>query len=222
MNEIVVVALKRPYTFVVLAIAILLYGIMSIFKSPTDVFPNIRIPVVAVVWSYAGLLPEDVSGRITFYFERQLTSTVEGIEHIESQSLQGIGVIKIYFQPGADIRTATAQVTSISQTVLRQMPPISIPAHTVWRSKGSKRIWVTRVGPRLTSENPLTPGVSHACQVAPESADRNKPPGRVPAIITCGASGSCEIDQMSPMGEGINCQACVDSFQRKSPMSDPA
>ena len=86
MNAIVVVALKRPYTFVVLAIAILLYGIMSILKSPTDVFPNIRIPVVAVVWSYAGLLPEDVSGRITFYYERQLTSTVEGLDQPDAPS----------------------------------------------------------------------------------------------------------------------------------------
>lgn len=123
MNEIVVVALKRPYTFVVLAIAILLYGIMSIFKSPTDVFPNIRIPVVAVVWSYAGLLPEDVSGRITFYFERQLTSTVEGIEHIESHSYYGISVVKIFLQPDAPLGAAESEIVAISQTVIKALPP---------------------------------------------------------------------------------------------------
>ena len=123
MNEIVVVALKRPYTFVVLAIAILLYGVMTIFKSPTDVFPNIRIPVVAVVWSYAGLLPEDVSGRITFYFERQLTSTVEGIEHIESHSYYGISVVKIFLQPDAPLGAAESEIVAISQTVIKALPP---------------------------------------------------------------------------------------------------
>jgi multidrug efflux pump subunit AcrB len=123
MNAIVVVALKRPYTFVVLAIAILLYGIMSIVKSPTDVFPNIRIPVVAVVWSYAGLLPEDVSGRITFYYERQLTSTVEGLDHIESDSYYGVSVIKVYLQPDGDVAAAEAEIVAISQTVIKALPP---------------------------------------------------------------------------------------------------
>jgi len=123
MNAIVVVALKRPYTFVVLAIAILLYGIMSILKSPTDVFPNIRIPVVAVVWSYAGLLPEDVSGRITFYYERQLTSTVEGLDHIESDSYYGVSVIKVYLQPEGDVAAAEAEIVAISQTVIKALPP---------------------------------------------------------------------------------------------------
>lgn len=123
MNAIVVLALKRPYTFVVLSIFILLYGIMSIFKAPTDVFPNIKIPVVAVVWSYGGLLPEDVSGRITFYYERQLTSTVEGIEHIESHSYYGISVVKIFLQPGTSIGAAEAEIVAISQTVVKALPP---------------------------------------------------------------------------------------------------
>jgi len=123
MNAIVVIALKRPYTFVVLAIAILLYGIMSIVKSPTDVFPNIRIPVVAVVWSYAGLLPEDVSGRITFYYERQLTSTVEGLDHIESDSYYGVSVIKVYLAPDGDVAAAEAEIVAISQTVIKALPP---------------------------------------------------------------------------------------------------
>ncbi|WIA57590.1 efflux RND transporter permease subunit [Sphingobium sp. WTD-1] len=123
MIGIVKVALHRPLTFIVMAILIAIVGILSAARTPVDMFPNIRIPVIAVAFQYAGLSPEDMSGRIVGPYERVLTTTVNDIEHIESQSLQGIGVIKIYFQPGADIRTATAQVTSISQTVLRQMPP---------------------------------------------------------------------------------------------------
>jgi multidrug efflux pump subunit AcrB len=99
MNGVVVLALRRPYTFVVLSICILIFGLMAIFKTPTDVFPNIKIPVVAVVWAYAGLLPTEVSGRITYLYERQLTSNVEGIEHIESHSYYGSSIIKIFLQP---------------------------------------------------------------------------------------------------------------------------
>ncbi len=123
MIGIVKVALHRPLTFIVMAILIAIAGILAVIRSPVDIFPEIRIPVIAVAWQYAGLSPEDMASRIVNPFERTLTTTVNDIEHIESQSLQGFGIIKIYFQPGADIRTATAQVTSISQTVLRQMPP---------------------------------------------------------------------------------------------------
>ena len=120
---IVRIALKRPYTFVVLALLILIFGPLAALRSPTDIFPDIKIPVISVVWTYTGLSPEDMSGRVLYYYERQLSSTVNDIEHIESQSLAGFGVVKIFFQPTVDIRTATAQVTSISQTVLKQMPP---------------------------------------------------------------------------------------------------
>jgi multidrug efflux pump subunit AcrB len=122
MNAIVLVALKRPYTFVVLAILILLFGGMAVFKTPTDVFPPIKIPVVAAVWSYNGLLPADMSGRVVYYYERALTTTVGNIEHIESQSLYGSGIVKIYFQPGTDVAAAQAQVTATSQTVIKQLP----------------------------------------------------------------------------------------------------
>src|SRR5260221_7008523 len=122
MNAIVVVALKRPYTFVVLAILILLFGGTAVFKPPTDIFPPIKIPVVAAVWTYNGLLPSDMSGRVVYYYERSLTTTVNNIEHIESQSLYGRGIVKIYFQPGTDVAAAQAQVTAVSQTVLKQMP----------------------------------------------------------------------------------------------------
>jgi multidrug efflux pump subunit AcrB len=123
MNQVVLIALRRPYTFVVLAILILLFGTMSVLKSPTDVFPNIRIPVIAVVWSYGGLLPADVSGRITFYFERALTSTVEGIKHIESHSYYGSSIVKIFLQPGVELAGAEAEVTAIAQTVVKALPP---------------------------------------------------------------------------------------------------
>ena len=122
MNAIVVTALRRPLTFVVMAILILLFGGMAAWKTPTDIFPAIRVPVVAVVWTYNGLMPEDMSGRVVYYYERALTATVNNIEHIESQSLYGRGIVKIFFQPGTDVAVAQAQITSISQTVLKQMP----------------------------------------------------------------------------------------------------
>jgi multidrug efflux pump subunit AcrB len=120
---IVRLALRRPYTFVVLAILILIFGAMAAIKTPTDIFPDIKIPVIAVVWTYRGMAPDDMAGRVIYYYERQISTAVNDIEHIESQSLTGIGIVKIYFRPGTDIRTATAQVTSLSQTVLKQMPP---------------------------------------------------------------------------------------------------
>ena len=122
MNAIVVVALRRPLTFVVMSILIVLFGGLAAWKTPTDIFPNIGIPVVAVVWTYNGLTPQDMSGRVVYYYERALTTTVQNIEHIESQSLYGRGIVKVFFQPGTDVAAAQAQITSISQTVLKQMP----------------------------------------------------------------------------------------------------
>ncbi|HEY0270350.1 MAG TPA: efflux RND transporter permease subunit [Sphingomonas sp.] len=123
MNGIVRVALSRPLTFIVMAILIGIVGILQAARTPVDIFPNIGVPVIATAWQYAGLSPDDMSGRIVTPFERVLTTTVNDIEHIESNSMQGIGVVKIYFQPGASVQTATAQVTSISQTILKQLPP---------------------------------------------------------------------------------------------------
>lgn len=127
MNQIVLVALKRPYTFVVLSILILVFGVRAVVRTPTDVFPSIRIPVVAAVWTYTGLMPEDMSGRVIYYYERALTATVGNIEHIESQSYYGRGIVKIFFQPGTDTAVAQAQVTAVSQTVIKQMPTGSTP-----------------------------------------------------------------------------------------------
>jgi len=119
---IVRLALRRPYTFVVAAILLLILGPVAILRTPTDIFPNINIPVVSVIWNYGGLEPEEMSNRITYIYERVLTTTVNDIEHIESQSFNGIGITKIFFHPGVQIGNAVAQVTAISQTIVRQLP----------------------------------------------------------------------------------------------------
>jgi len=127
MMWIVRLALRRPYTFAVFAFLILLLGVFSINSMPTDIFPNIDIPVVTVVWQYTGLSAQEMSTRIVFNSERGMTTTVNDIEHIESQSLNGIAIIKIFFQPHVNIGSAVAQVTSISQVQLRQLPPGTTP-----------------------------------------------------------------------------------------------
>src|SRR6202041_106703 len=124
---IVRLALRRPYTFVVMSILLLILGPVSILRTPTDIFPNIDIPVVSVIWNYTGLSPEDMSTRIIFNYERILTTTVNDIEHIESQSLSGIAIVKIFFHQGVQVANAVAQTTAVSQTILRSLPPGSTP-----------------------------------------------------------------------------------------------
>jgi multidrug efflux pump subunit AcrB len=120
-------ALRRPYTFVVMAMLIAIGGVAAIRKTPTDIFPSIDIPVVSVIWNYGGLQPEEMEKRIVNNFERFLTTIVSDIDHMESQTLTGIAVIKIYLQPGANIAQAIAQTTAISQTAVRSMPPGTVP-----------------------------------------------------------------------------------------------
>jgi multidrug efflux pump subunit AcrB len=124
-------ALRRPYTFVVFSFLIAIFGALAALRTPTDIFPNINIPVVSVVWTYTGLLPNDMSGRVIYYYERTLTAQVGDIEHIESQSLNSYGVVKIFFQKGVNIRTALAQVTAASQTVLKLLPPGITPPYVL-------------------------------------------------------------------------------------------
>ena len=124
---IVRVALERPYTFIVLALLILIMGPLTILRTPTDIFPNINIPIVGVVWKYTGLLPQEMADRIISNYERAATTTVNDIEHIESQSLNGVSVVKFYFQPTVNIDMAVAQITAISQTVLQTSPPGTTP-----------------------------------------------------------------------------------------------
>ncbi|MEO7217755.1 MAG: efflux RND transporter permease subunit, partial [Gemmatimonadaceae bacterium] len=120
---IVKLALRRPYTFVVASILIALFGVVSALRMPTDIFPVINIPLVTVVWQYGGMPPEDMERRVVSSAERFYSTTVNNIEHIESQSINGVGVIKIYFQPGADIPTAVAEITAASQTAVKNLPP---------------------------------------------------------------------------------------------------
>jgi multidrug efflux pump subunit AcrB len=124
---IVALALRRPYTFTVFAILILIAGVVAIVRSPKDIFPSINIPVVSVLWNYSGMSPEGVESHITSLFERGLTTTVDNIEHIESQSMYGSAIVKVFLQPTASLASGVAQVTSISQAALRQMPPGMTP-----------------------------------------------------------------------------------------------
>ena len=128
---IVQIALRRPYTFVVFALLIAIFGVLAALRTPTDIFPNINIPVVSVVWTYNGLPPNDMSGRVIYYYERYLTAQVGDIEHIESQSLSGYGVVKIFFQKDVNIAAALAQVTAASQTVLKLLPPGITPPYVL-------------------------------------------------------------------------------------------
>src|SRR5471032_352954 len=127
MLSLVRIALRRPYTFLVLAIFILIIGPLAALRTPTDIFPEIRIPVIAVIWQFTGLSPDQMAGRITSPFQRVLTTTVNDIRHIEAQSLNGYGIVKIFFQPNVNITNANAQVTSVSQAILRQLPPATTP-----------------------------------------------------------------------------------------------
>src|ERR1700748_2837448 len=136
--------LKRPYTFIVLAIFILIAGVLSILSTPKDIFPSINIPVISVIWNYAGLSPEDLEQHLTSVYERLLTTTVDNIEHIESQSLYGIAVVKIFLQPTASVPTGIAQVTSISQAILRQLPTGITPPLVL--SYSATNVPVLRVG----------------------------------------------------------------------------
>ncbi len=131
MIAIVRIALRRPYTFIVLAMLIALFGTISWFRTPTDIFPNIGIPVISAVWTYNGLPPDDMSGRIVYYYERTLSAQVNDIQHIESQSLPGYGVVKIFFQPSVNINAALAQITAASQTVLKLLPPGITPPYVL-------------------------------------------------------------------------------------------
>jgi multidrug efflux pump subunit AcrB len=149
------IALQRPYTFIVMAMLIVIIGIVSLTRMPTDIFPDIDIPVITVVWNYSGLPPEEMERRIVTNFERALTTVVNDIEHIESQSLTGVAVIKIFFQPGANIDAATAQVTAIAQPVVRQMPPGATPPFIIRYSASNVPVLQLALGSDTLSEQQL-------------------------------------------------------------------
>src|SRR5580698_2368809 len=125
------IALDRPYTFVVLSLLVLILSPLVILRTPTDIFPNINIPVIAVVWNYNGLNAEEMEGRLTSSYERALTTLVDNVQHIESTTYSGIALVKIFLQPGASLDTANAQVTAASQFLLRQTPPGTLPPEII-------------------------------------------------------------------------------------------
>src|SRR5436305_8041613 len=152
---IVALALRRPYTFVVMALLILILTPVVLLRTPTDIFPDIDIPVISVVWSYQGLSPKDMADRIVGQTERGLTTLVDNIEHIESQSLNGTAVVKIYFHPTANIQTALAQVTAISQTALRFLPPGATPPLIIQYSASSVPILQVGMNSKIEPEQSL-------------------------------------------------------------------
>ena len=161
MIALVRIALSRPYTFVVLALLLLLLGPLAALRTPTDIFPDIRIPVIGVVWSYTGLPPDQMAGRITTPFQRALTTTVNDIEHIVANSYNGVGIVKIFFQPNVDIRTANAQVTAISQTMIKQLPPGATPPLILNYSASTVPIiQVALSGEGLTEQNLADMGIN--------------------------------------------------------------
>jgi multidrug efflux pump subunit AcrB len=153
---IVRLALRRPYTFVVLSLLIAVLGIGAAIETPKDIFPYINIPVVTVVWNYAGLTPTEMAGRIVTISERALTTTVNDIEHTESQSYQGVAVIKVYFQPGVQIAAAEAQVTAVMQTILKIVPPGTTPPFMIKYDASSVPIVQLSVGGPGLSEADLS------------------------------------------------------------------
>jgi multidrug efflux pump subunit AcrB len=155
MLAVVRIALNRPYTFIVLAILIVIFGVMAAITTPTDIFPAIRIPVISVVWTYTGLPPDDMSGRVVYYYERTLTSQVNDIQHLESQSLPAYGVVKIFFQPNVDISAALAQVTAASQTVLKLLPPGITPPYVLSYNASSVPILQIALSSKSVSQTKL-------------------------------------------------------------------
>src|ERR1700734_1797896 len=152
---IVRIALNRPYTFVVLALLILILSPVVILRTPVDIFPNINIPVIAVAWQYAGLNPEELEGRLTSVYERILTTTVDNVEHIESTTVNGQAAVKIFLQPGTSLDTANAQVTAISQTIRRQLPPGGLPPLIINSSASSVPILQLGLSGKGLSEQQL-------------------------------------------------------------------
>src|SRR6201992_3455232 len=152
---IVRLALRRPYTFAVFALLLLIIGPLSILNTPVDIFPNIDIPVVSIVWQYQALSAVDMASRIVTLTERTLTTTVDNIDHIEAQRLDGVVVVKVYFQPKVTVATAIAQVTAVSQTQLRQLPPGTTPPLIITYNASSVPILQLALSGRGLSEQDL-------------------------------------------------------------------
>ena len=212
MNAIVLVALKRPLTFVVLAILILLFGGLAVWRTPTDIFPGIGIPVVAVIWTYAGLSPDDMSGRVVYYFERTMTTTVSNIEHIESQSLYGRGVVKIFFQPGTDVAAAQAQIAASAQTVLKQMPTGITPPEILAYDASSVPVMSLQVsGTTQTAEelNNLASNFIRPALITVPGVAIPSPYGGTSQVV------AVDLDQQGLLEHGLSAQDVSEAIARQ-------
>src|SRR3954452_10291070 len=152
---IVRLALRRPYTFVVAALVLVLLTPFVLFRTPTDIFPAINIPVISVIWQYAGLSAQDVEQRIVYNHERALSATVNEIEHIESNAFNGVGVIKVFLQPGASVDAGVAQITAIAQTILRTLPPGQTPPLVIRYNASTVPILQYSISSKKLSEQEL-------------------------------------------------------------------
>jgi multidrug efflux pump subunit AcrB len=163
---IVSLALRRPYTFVVMGLLMVALGVFAIMTTPTDIFPEIEIPVVSLIWNYAGLSVEEMAARITTYSEYPISGAVSDVRTIESHTYQGVSVIKIYFQPNVDVAAALAQVTAVSQTILRVMPPGAVPPLIVQYNASSVPIIQLALSSRRERSRPAAESADHAERTA--------------------------------------------------------
>ncbi len=152
---IVRLALRRPYTFVVMSLVIVILGVLAIFRMPTDIFPEIDIPVVSVIWSYAGISPEEMAEVVTIRCERSFTTSVNDIEHMESQSLPGLSIIKVFFHPNAKVEAAVAQLAAASQAVLHSLPTGMTPPSILRYNASSVPILQLSISSDTMSEQSL-------------------------------------------------------------------
>src|SRR5271156_3788730 len=213
MLGIVRIALNKPYTFVVMAMLIVIFGVTAAIKTPTDIFPNIGIPVVAVVWTYNGLPPDDMSGRVIYYYERTLSAQVNDIEHIESQSLAGYGVVKVFFQPNVNINSALAQITAASQTVLKLLPPGITPPYVLQFNASSVPVLQLALSSNALTEaqifdagqNFIRPQLATVAGAAVPSPYGGK-----------GRQVQIDLDQERLQAYGISAQDVVDAVARQN------
>src|SRR5580700_3995469 len=209
---IVKLALDRPYTFIILALLILIMSPVIILRTPTDIFPNINIPVVAVAWQYTGLNPEEMEGRLTSPFEKAATTLVDNIEHIESTTYNGVSVIKLFLQPTASVDTANAQVTAVSQYELRQLPPGTLPPEIINFSASSVPILQLGVSGKGLDEQQLADLSQNAVRpqlvTVPGSVLPLPYGGKSPQITVNMAQNEMQSKGVSP-GDLLNAQNVV-------------
>ena len=210
---IVRLALNRPYTFVVAALLVLILGIFSILRTPTDIFPGINIPVVSVIWNYSGLPAEEIQNRIVTNYERAATTMVNDIEHMESQSYSGVGIIKIFFQPGAKIEAAIAQVSAVGQTVLRNLPPGISPPLVITYSASSVPVLQLSLESKTLPEQQLNDLATNFIRTQLATIEGASIPlpygGKVRAVTV-------DLDPRALLAKGVSGTEVVDAFSAQN------